>query len=192
MGVVVGANRLYTDGGSVGPNPSPYGAPFAWCFVSANDEILLSGDGMLVKSDEGFPAYQHRPWYVTYVLPEFDTFSNNLSEAAGLYDAVRFMPDGWSGQIVSDSEVTLGRFFKGWNWRKTKTSAGLPDKWMREWQQHRDRLGTLTPVLVAGHPSDHDLVVGRKRNLPVSRFNRYCDSRCNEVIAGYKTVRGLR
>jgi hypothetical protein len=192
--VVGRANRLFCDGGTIGSNPSSHGAPFAWCFVTEEDEIVLTGDGLLVPTAEGLPLYQQRPWYVTYVLPEFAEtgYTNNLSEAAALYDALRFMPDGWSGTIISDSDVTLGRFFRGWNWRTTKTSAGVPEAWMRDWQQHRARLGHLEPMLVAGHPTDHDLWVGEKRGLPVSKFNRLVDKMCGNVIEGYRALGGAR
>lgn len=195
--VVSQADRLYTDGGSVGPNPSPYGAPFAWCFVSPEDDILLTGDGMLLPNTEGLPRYQQRPWYTTYVLEAYDPelggrgFSNNLSEMAGPIDALRFMPDGWSGTIVSDSDVTLGRLFRNWNWKATASSAGLPEAWHREWKKHRARLGGLRPLLVAGHPTREDLMAGTKRGLPVSKFNAHCDRVCGTLITEFRKLKGI-
>lgn len=192
-GLVARANRLVADGGTVGPNPSPYGAAFAWLFVTPEDEIVLSGTGMIVPTSEGLPRYQHRPWRVTYVLPEYAQvgYSNNLAEYGAVLDALRFIPDGWSGQIVSDSDVTLGRLFRGWNWKQTKASAGIPADWVAEATRHLSRLGKVEPLLVAGHPTPQELSTGTKRGLPTSKFNVAVDRECGYIIREFNALRGI-
>jgi ribonuclease HI len=148
---------LYTDGGVVLRNPSSIGGTWAWCGVDEKYERVCCESGLVLA-------------------PSGRTLSNNVMEYVAVVRALEAMPDGWSGILYSDSMVTLGRIFRGWKLRK------LPANAIQRAGAALARLGTLTPVLVKGHPSRAELEQGiAVGGLPVSGHNRWCDQECSRL-----------
>jgi hypothetical protein len=96
----------------------------------------------------------------------------------------------WQDRFYSDSQVTLGRVFLDQHLR------GVPDPLVNRLRRIQIRLhGDLSRMkyqLLQGHPTRADLAsgIGAKRGLPVSRWNAWCDRRCQEEAAGY--VAGIK
>lgn len=158
---------IYTDGGVIKKNPSSIGGTWAWCAV--NEE------GSNLRSDEGvIDIATARTWGLEAV-------TNNLTELYALCKAMTSLPDGWSGTVYSDSQISLGRLFLGY-----KKWEGIPDE-LREWAQTSvARLGTVKPVLLDGHPTRAQLAAGiGKRGNPCSAHNVWCDEQCTRVGKQY-------
>lgn len=153
---------LYTDGGVIGKNPSTIGGTWAWCGVDENGEQVIHRGG--VVPCVGKPI------------------TNNHTEQIAITLALEAMPDGWSGTVYSDSQVALGRVFKGWK------EKNLPRNISERSTAAVKRLGKITPVLLQGHPTKADLLagVGAKRGLPVSVHNQWCDEECGRQSRDYR------
>lgn len=91
---------------------------------------------------------------------------------------------GWSGEVMTDSNNTLQRFFGGWKMN------GIPNEWIKRGTIARTALGKMTPVLLGGHPTETDLKNGirwsRPPHLRVSVHNLWADSRCNDLLEVYR------
>jgi ribonuclease HI len=159
------SQRLYTDGGVVKVNPSPIGGTWAWVLTQDDGE----GEG-IVRCASGL------------ILPaECDgaSVSNNVAELRAALEALEAMPGYWRGTLLSDSQITLGRIFKGWPLK------GVPLDLYRRLHRIQLRLREdlqVEPVLLQGHPTKADLArgIGAKRGYPVSKFNKWCDEACQE------------
>lgn len=155
---------LYTDGGCVYKNPSPFGITWAWCGISRDGKMALYESGLIETNK------------TTYGL-----LTNNQSEQIAIIRALEAMPDGWEGLLCSDSQIALGRTFRGY---KTKN---LPQNMVDRTREAVDRLGEVKYMLLQGHPQLVDLEngIGAKRNRPVSIFNVFCDELCSEESRKY-------
>jgi ribonuclease HI len=155
---------LYCDGGVIGRNPSPVGVTYAWCAVDDDDARVQFGSGVIPARAGG-------------------TITNNVTEYIAAVKALEAMPDGWNGTLYSDSQVTLGRIFWGWQ------TSGLPANAIDRCNKALDRLGRVWPVLLQGHPTRADLEsgVGAKRGYPVSKHNVFCDQECGRQGREYQT-----
>lgn len=162
-----GIAAAYVDGGVIQVNPSPVGGTWAWAFVNAVGDKLISDAGL--------------------VLPPFgglDYISNNLTEMMAAVQALEALPKGWHGAFYSDSQITLGRLFQGWKWR------GIPQELRDRARLALDRLkinGALQVKyeLLKGHPTKAELAAGRSGRMGVSKWNVYCDAECGRVGAEY-------
>lgn len=152
---------VYSDGGVIQKNPSDIGG--TWAFVQ------VDGDGQVIAERSG-------------VIPADDTYgarvlagrvTNNLTEFVALLKAVESLPAGFSGVIASDSEITIGRFFRD------SPCAGIPEHMERRMRAAVARLGEPNVIRLKGHPSRADLAAGFKDGAPVSPFNVRCDQLCN-------------
>lgn len=144
-------------------NPSPFGGTWAYCHVDAANARTAEKAGLILPADVGLPA-----------------ISNNTSEFAALARCLRALPDGWSGKVYSDSEVTLNRFFGDGG------ETGLPTGWLPAARANLKRLGALEPVLLGGHPNKAELEAGRRKDgRPVSRHNVWCDQACTAQARAY-------
>lgn len=145
---------LYADGGVIKKNPSDIGGTWAWCAVDAEGNRIIERSGVC-------PA-NGRP------------ITNNHMEQIALTLALEAMPEGWSGIVYSDSMIALGRVFKGWRVKN------LPRNIFERSAAAVERLGKVETVLLQGHPTKADLAcgVGKKRKLPVSIHNVWCDKAC--------------
>lgn len=146
---------LYSDGGVILKNPSNIGGTWAWCGVDRNGNRIIGKSGSI-------PANGRE-------------ISNNHTEQIAITLALEAMEDGWSGIVYSDSMVALGRVFK--NWREKNLPANISERSKAAVK----RLGAIETVLLQGHPTKADLEsgIGKKRNLPVSIHNVWCDKACN-------------
>jgi ribonuclease HI len=154
--------ELYADGGVILKNPSNVGGLWAWCGVNAKGERVIEKSGAI-------PAGEGR------------TISNNHTEQIAITLALEAMPDGWSGTVYSDSMIALGRIFKNWSERNLPRNVSMRSK------AAVARLGEIKTVLLQGHPTKADLAcgIGKKRGLPVSEHNCWCDKACGKAAKEY-------
>lgn len=150
------AIALYGDGGVIGSNPSLVGGVWAWCAVDIHNERIVRRSGFV-------PVTETRD------------VTNNNTELIALVLALEALHDGWSGLVCSDSKLALGTLFQGWNARKQ------PPNIIRRGMRAIARLGHIETMLLQGHPTKADLAkgVGKRRGLPVSPHNVWCDEACN-------------
>jgi hypothetical protein len=115
------------------------------------------------------------------VAPENRPITNNHTEFIAATLALEAMPEGWSGKLCSDSQITLGRLFENW---KIKN---LPKNVYVRGLAALEKLGTVEPILLQGHPTKADLLrgIGAKRGYPVSIFNVWCDEECGRQAKAY-------
>ena len=150
--------ELYADGGVINSNPSGIGGTWAFCGVNSDGERIIEQSGVV-------PATATR------------AISNNHTEQIAITKALEAMPDGWSGVVYSDSKIALGRVFKNWS------ETNLPRNISERSKKAVARLGEIKTVLLQGHPTKADLEagIGKKRGLPVSIHNVWCDKACREA-----------
>ena len=135
---------VFADGGVYKHNPSRTGG--AWAYV------ILDGDNIL-ESKAGIVEGK---------------VTNNLMEYLAVYEALKALPDGWSGEIVSDSKITLGRIFYGWRCKN------IPDEIVTACKNELKRLGIVFPRHVMGHQAlNGDIYI---------KYNRMCDSMCRKAM----------
>ena len=153
---------IYTDGGVIGRNPSAVGGSWAWCAVDAEGNRIIERGGVVEA-------------------PPGRVITNNHTEYFAATLALEAMPEGWSGTLYSDSQITIGRLL--WGWR----CENLPVKAVERSRAALARLGRVEAVLLQGHPTKADLAcgMGKKRNLPVSTHNVWADAECNRQAKAY-------
>lgn len=151
---------LYADGGVIGPNPSAMGGTWAFILVCRETQKAQVGEsGVILPTNIGV-----------------DQVTNNHSEYFALLKGLESLPDGWSGHVYSDSNVSLGRLFKGW------ATNNLPDAIVERGKAAISRLGDIEWTLLDGHPTKKQLKEGTgKRGNPVSKWNVLCDKECNRL-----------
>jgi ribonuclease HI len=156
---------LYADGGVIGPNPSGIGVTWAWRGVDAAGQVVQQQSGLYLCS------------------PELPTLGNNFAELLAVVEALEDVPGGWAGTVCSDSQVTLGRVFRGW-----RLKEGVPP-WLAQRlrdAQARVNLAACRWVLLDGHPTQAQLVAGcGKRGNPVSEHNVACDEHCSRIARAF-------
>ena len=165
------ADELYCDGGVIGHNPSDEGGTYAWVLVR-DGKIVRQASGIILPSD-GYNG----------------VISNNVSELVAAVVAIEAMPIGWTGTLYSDSQVTLGRLFLAWPLRNVPRYLVT-----RLWAiQRTERLAGVQHVLLQGHPTKADLAagIGKKRNLPVSKWNAWADRECAHQASEYMIAKHL-
>lgn len=147
---------LYADGGVILKNPSSIGGTWAWCGVDAEGVRIIERGGVCPVNGR--------------------EITNNHMEQIAITLALEAMPDGWGGIVYSDSQIALGRVFKGW---KTKN---LPRNISQRSAAALARMGRVEPVLLQGHPTKADLAcgTGSRRGFPVSIHNVWCDEKCSQ------------
>lgn len=155
---------VYADGGVILKNPSSIGGTWAFCAVDVAGNHVIEQGGVVIGSNE-------RP------------ITNNITEQIAIVKALEAMPDGWSGTVYSDSQIALGRVFKGWR------GKNLPSNVIERTQKAIKRMGRIKPVLLKGHPTQKQLKEGfahkGRRTTPVSIHNVWCDKACTEQARNY-------
>lgn len=151
---------LFSDGGCLGPNPSPRGGTWAALAVNEKDKVAWEMSGCVRPAELGLA-----------------TFSNNIGELLGAVHALEAMPAKWSGRLFTDSQVTLYRIVNP----RPKNMLGVPESLYRRVLAVKANLGPIDVILLGGHPTEEELAAGfkRKNKLPVSRHNVRCDELCN-------------
>jgi ribonuclease HI len=163
---------IYMDGGVILRNPSPHGG--TWAFV------VVKGD-RVIKKESGafFPSSM-----------QSSTVTNNQAELVAAYHALKYLADDEMAHLYSDSEVTLGRLFYGYEMNN------VPDWLKDELSAHKKRLqyfSTFKHTLLAGHPHRLSLTKGTdKRGRPVSKYNVMCDEMCRMRAEKYIAKKNLR
>lgn len=147
-------SSVYADGGLLAMNR--IGGVYAWCGVTSSGHRVISGRDTVLESKLKQPV------------------TNNHTEQIAIIKALEAMPEGWSGKVYSDSNVALFRVF--WN-GGTKNLPWIIEERTKEAVR---RLGKLEPMLLQGHPTETDLIVGigERRGIPVSIHNHFCDIQC--------------
>lgn len=161
--------QVFCDGGVITANPSVLGGTWAWVQVGLTGERIKHDSGVVVPSQVGLPK-----------------ITNNLTELLAVLEAVAHLPDGWRGEILTDSQVTLRRIDRSRN----PAMNGIPEKMVKRVREMKARLGVYGVTLLAGHPTQDDLKRGRKQkgawSHPVSAHNVYCDWLCNQQSIGFQ------
>ena len=111
------------------------------------------------------------------------SITNNLTELLAMIYGLEKLPADFKGTICSDSQITLGRVFWGWQW------SNIPGWMHQRFQVARGRLqnfGLITPLQLDGHPTEAQLEarIGKRGN-PVSIHNVWCDRACGEAGQNY-------
>jgi ribonuclease HI len=163
---------LFTDGGVIWRNKSPYGG--AWAFVGTD------GQGLNVIERSGLA-----------IVPPGKLISNNTTEFMAAVCALETMPDGWNGTLYTDSEVTLKRLKHilsrvHFN-LNIELPTGLPRNVFERGIAAARRMGHINVVLLQGHPTKVELATGiGKSGRVVSIHNVRCDELCTEQQETWK------
>lgn len=162
--------RVYADGGLVFANPSPWGGAWAYRHVDVFDLPVAYGSGLVLV---GVPG------------GVLGRISNNQVEYLALLEGIAALPDRWSGEICSDSEVALAAILQD------TARTWLPAAWQDRAKRTRARLGFLEAVHMAGHPTQQDLRRGRRHGHLCSVHQQWCDLECRRVVQEYRTTHRL-
>jgi ribonuclease HI len=163
-------DAAYCDGGCIGSVRSYIGGTWAWCHIKIDDmghEHLVTGASGVIKPSGGMTS-----------------ITNNYSEYVAMVRCLQALPTGWEGTLYSDSEITLGRLFKG------HSLMGIPEGLYRKAEDALARLSEVRPVLVSGHPTIEELKAGRCRahGRIVSRWNVWCDEMAHTAGTEYAST----
>src|SRR5258706_10661269 len=149
--------QLFCDGGLVGSNPSSIGGAYCWAGVDIEGKRIVANRGFVPATPTRF-------------------ITNNHTEQIAIVLALEAMPDGWSGEVLTDSKIAMSRVFK----IGIYTYKNLPINVIKRTEAVVARLGKVNPIKLAGHPTDIELRNGRtKKGTKVSHHNVYCDEQCN-------------
>ena len=73
----------------IGRNPSKLGAAWAWCRVDEQGERVAQENGLVMPKNLGIA-----------------TVTKNVADLHAVASALRSLPDGWSGKVLTDSAAT--------------------------------------------------------------------------------------
>lgn len=189
---------VFCDGGQLSPNPSRVGGSWAWGGVEGVDtktvEVFYPFE-QTVSTRPGYPGgvSGSQPLLIGrsgYYLPTpaVPLITNNYAEFCAILRALEALPDGWSGRVASDSRVALSWVFE------CVSERFLPRPLIQRAGKARGRLGELEPMNLSGHPSVEDINRGlsRKRGLPVSQHQDWCDKACTSQKLVYRELVATR
>lgn len=167
---------VYTDGGVIRRNPSPYGGTWAWIGVNGLNDPVAGASGVLPAPVDILDPY-------TGVVSS-KPVGNNVAEFLAVVEALEALPRGWSGYVYSDSEITLRRIFgdppAAWRY--------LPAEVAKRCYRALCKLSHIVPVLVSGHPNKAELAAGHTldgRKRLVSAHNVAADRLCRQAGEEY-------
>lgn len=179
----MGILHCYADGGLLSSNPSRVGGSYG-CVHVLDDQVVWQDSGIIDAA----------------LLGHNGVVTNNTSELYALCRCIMKVPAGAECAFYSDSENALFRVFD------VSALQNVP-AWLcamrSNCKQHLRTLGKFTYCLLAGHPSIEELMLGksirREKNgkvtrygeVPVSKWNKLCDSMCNEARARYESEKEL-
>jgi ribonuclease HI len=151
-----GYYRLYTDGGLLSKNPSDKGGTWAWVCVDEEDNVLAKESGIVL------PHHIDR-----------ERVTNNQSELTAIYRGLRSLPNGWQGQLWSDSRIALQWIggTPGRTW--TSVPRRLSNLVIHELHRNRTTGGRIEFMHLDGH----------REGSEFHKFNVMCDRMCNEERA---------
>lgn len=173
---------LFSDGGLVGPNPSPKGGTWSWCGVAKDGEHIMEQAGYLLPNTVDRTKCPGNPSVGS------DVVSNNDVEWYAAMRALEAMPDGWSGILVSDSKLTLDRLQK---LRDGEHLMTFRMDWASRARSAFKKLDQVRFKHMPGHPNLAEQAAGFKTKkdgtqVQVSRHQQWCDSTCTEWAKTYE------
>lgn len=167
----------YCDGGVFLKNPSEFGGSWAWCHIRGeppSSEVLAHAAGYVLRDDP--------------ILGGNEFVTNNFTEFLAALFCLEALHDGWSGQLWTDSLITLKRIrnpkpdsFTAVLGKKLLpvTFPGIPSALVERLEACKQRLGDYTVHLLGGHPTRQELKDGRRKDGKiVSKWNVWCDKLC--------------
>jgi ribonuclease HI len=144
---------IYADAGCIRKNPSPYGVTWCWILVE-NDELLESSSGVTSRLT-----------------------TNNQAEFYAILKALESMPNGWSGEVYSDSQIAL-------NWWGRRNFDQINIKQFKDrGLAASSRLGVLKFKHVKGH-------VNKSSRGTHHSWQQLCDDSCHNQAKLYSASRG--
>jgi ribonuclease HI len=172
-------SAIFSDGGLVGRNPSREGGSWAWCGVSKDGEHIREQSGYLLTKNATCPGYTR---------VGSDVVTNNDVEFWAALRALENMPDGWSGVLASDSQITIQRLK---DCRDGVVITAFRNEWYKRASDAFKRLGTIKFVHVGGHPTQAQMADGQRENSDgtvtrVNRHQQWADDRCTELRKSYE------
>jgi hypothetical protein len=121
------------------------------------------------------------------------TVTNNNTELHAIVRGLQAMPHGWTGEVWTDSWVTITRIQRLAR-DKAEQINGETEARLLEAARALRRCGPIKLVHVKGHATVEDLKAGTysgdrgKRNpRRTSKFNAWCDEECGRVIKELKS-----
>jgi ribonuclease HI len=171
---------LYGDGGVVERNPSPVGGVWAWCGVDERGHRVVEDSGIVLADPGG-------------------VVTNNQMEWVAIMQALEAQPDGWSGDVVTDSRNTLiwlGQLRDNLNDPYFLIPRPIDLKWWQRMSISVQRHGELTFKHVKGHPTAVDLARGYTvddngaRKHDVSSHQVWCDMECTRQAVRARLTNG--
>lgn len=151
--------KLYTDGGVIFKNPSPYGVTCAFALVK--DDRLIHKESYLIVGN--------------------DLTTNNQSELLAIVfglEFLHFINENSVAEVCSDSEVSIRRTFLG-------GSMNNVPQWIQNRllnaQEALKCWNKFSYTLLGGHPTRISLKKGTNaKGQPVSKWNVLCDELCRQ------------
>lgn len=163
--------QLYTDGGLIGPNPSPQGGTWAWCIVEKVNfqewEMVRKRSGIIRPADFGI-----------------DTISNNVAELSAIvFGLEHLVPSLTNIEWHTDSKVALC-----WMTGRNPKFKNVPDSLKKRAIAVRHRI--VEAHLLSGHPTRKELARGQSvSGRPVSEWNCWCDRECSRLAFHQGTIK---
>jgi len=160
---------MCADGGIIGKNPSKLGGTWAYVLVLPSGETIIKG-GVILPNQLGV-----------------EKVTNNQTEMYALLMGLAGLPRDFTGIVMSDSMVSLGRLFLGYKWNNIPPVIHSK---FREVCDHLRNWEYMSHTLLDGHPTKAQLEAGYgKRGNPVSIYNVMCDNLCRQYSKDF--MKGL-
>ena len=152
----------FCDGGVMGSNPSKLGGTWAWCHIGAGNERIATKSGM-IKTIPG----------------KRDEITNNEMELAAMIYLLQSFPERWSGQVFTDSRLTVLRIKAVQNGRSTRE---ISMKSIVLIKAALDRLSTVEVYWLPGHSREpFPFLVYGLGTVDVNPHNRWCHQACDDA-----------
>lgn len=168
---------LYTDGGVVQKNPSPFAGTWAYVIVDHNGTVLEEVSGLL------YPKTLENEKRGLITSGGLLVTNNQTEMLALLMGLTRIPPQEPRVVICTDSKVTIGRAFQGQTWKNIPPWMTDLYKNLRAQLPHWNK---YQAILLQGHPNKKELDahIGTS-GRPVSIHNVRCDELCHQRGAEY-------
>lgn len=190
------SNMIFCDGGLLGSQKKDrgceLGGTWAWVAVERDVDAKISTNYLELGGIGATARYIASDSGVV-LATAVRGVTNNHTEQIAIIKALESLVGNWSGTIFTDSRTALLRVqsdYEIYNLgkeRKETSEKGLPPNISNRSKKAVSRLGKLKFVLLQGHPKPDELEHGwgRKRDLPVSKWNVHCDDACNHEKENY-------
>jgi ribonuclease HI len=156
----------YCDGGSIGSNPSAHGGTWACCHVNTRGERIKWDSGIILPADFGVR-----------------NITNNVAELYAAVKCLEALPGGWSGNLYTDSQVTIYRVG-----RKQSTFKNVPESLVHRLKRVRARLGKVEVRHIGRHAKRPDHIRGPMLNrTPLSKHHVFCDQLCSQEATRFRS-----